>query len=123
MLFSELLYRLDKFGWHTSPDEIVKVIDAMTREGLLHGMTSASEGTRIVSFIPVSLTGDPGQVLELAATRDGRLSIEDIVVGLGWTDSRARSALDLLVENGVTKVQKSFSKSTTYWFPGLRKKK
>ncbi len=122
MLLSELLVRLDKMGWATSPDETEKILDDMSKEGLVQGTTKLESGALLVKFVPVSLTSDPHQILSLASSRDGKITIEDAVVNLGWNEERVRIALDLLVENGVAKVQKSYSKSTQYWFPGLRKK-
>ncbi len=120
MMFSEFLVRLDSLGWATKSKEIENIVISMTKEGLIQGMTRLENGTRLVKFIPVELTRDPTQVLGLAAKRDGRLTIEDVVVGLGWTEDRVANALDLLAENGVAKEQKSYSKSTIYWFPGFR---
>ncbi|MGY5862353.1 MAG: hypothetical protein RTU09_08275 [Candidatus Thorarchaeota archaeon] len=120
MMFSEFLVRLDSLGWATKSKEIENIVTSMTKEGLIQGMARLENGTRLVKFIPVELTRDPTQVLGLAAKKDGRLTIEDVVVGLGWTEDRVTNALDLLAENGVAKVQKSYSKSTIYWFPGFR---
>lgn len=120
MLFSELLVRLDDSGWGTHADEIEDIIEAMTKEGLIQGLSTIEGGALLVEFVPVALTNDPQEILSLAATEDGRLSIEDAVVGLGWTEERVRNALELLVKNGVAKEQRSYSKSTQYWFPGLR---
>jgi hypothetical protein len=92
----------------------------MTKEGLIQGLSTIEGGALLVEFIPVALTNDPQEILSLAATKDGRLSIEDAVVGLRWTEERVRNALELLVKNGVAKEQRSYSKSTQYWFPGLR---
>ncbi|MFW9799409.1 MAG: hypothetical protein ACFFD9_03160, partial [Candidatus Thorarchaeota archaeon] len=122
MLLSELLVRLDKMGWATSSDETEKILEDMSKEGLVQGTTMLESGALLVKFVPVSLTSDPHQILSLASGRDGKITIEDAVVNLGWNEERVRIALDLLVENGVAKVQKSYSKSTQYWFPGLRKK-
>ncbi|MHA2379024.1 MAG: hypothetical protein ACXADS_07090 [Candidatus Thorarchaeota archaeon] len=123
MLFSELLVRLDDMGWATNPDEIQQILSSMSKEGLVQGTTKLESGALLVQFVPVSLTSDPQQILSLAAAGDGKITIEDAVVHLGWTEERVNIALDLLVENGVAKTQKSYSKSTQYWFPGLRGKK
>ncbi len=120
MLFSELLVRLDAAGWGTHADEIERIIEDMAKEGLIQGLSSIEGGARLVEFVPVALTNDPQEILSLAAIHDGRLSIEEIVVGLSWTEERVRNALELLVKNGVAKEQRSYSKSTQYWFPGLR---
>jgi hypothetical protein len=123
MLFSELLVRLDNLGWDVTKKEVESLLRSMTKEGLFPGLTDVDSGTRLVEFIPVELTDDPHQVLELAASREGRLTIEDIVVSLDWTEERVNNAMDLLVERGVAKLQKSYSSSTQYWFPGFRRKK
>ncbi|MFX1560332.1 MAG: hypothetical protein ACFFBL_07075 [Promethearchaeota archaeon] len=120
MLFSELLVRLDDYGWGTHADEIEDIIEGMTKEGLIQGLSTIEGGALLVEFVPVALTNDPQEILSLAATKDGQLSIEDAVVGLGWTEERVKNALELLVKNGVAKEQRSYSKSTQYWFPGLR---
>ncbi|MHA1772389.1 MAG: hypothetical protein ACTSYL_12065 [Candidatus Thorarchaeota archaeon] len=123
MLFSELLVRLDQLGWHTTANEVEDVLKALTKEGIIQGLSTLESGTKIVGFVPVALTDDPRDVLTLAAKNNGQLTIEDIVVGLGWAESRAKVVLDLLVERGVAKMQRSYSRSTQYWFPGLRKKR
>ena len=120
MLFAELLVRLDDAGWGTHADEIEDIIEGMTKEGLIQGLSTIEGGALLVEFVPVALTNDPQEILSLAATKDGQLSIEDAVVGLSWTEERVRNALELLVKNGVAKEQRSYSKSTQYWFPGLR---
>jgi len=123
MLFSELLVRLDEGGWGTLSDEIETILEDMAKEGLIQGLSTIEGGALMVEFVPVALTDDPQEILSLAATKDGRLSIEDAVVNLGWKEERVRNALELLISNGVAKEQKSYSKSTQYWFPGLRGKK
>ena len=120
MLFSELLVRLDDAGWGTHAGEIEHIIENMTKEGLIQGLSTIEGGALLVEFVPVALTDDPQEILSLAATKDGLLSIEDAVVGLSWKEERVRNALELLVRNGVAKEQRSYSKSTQYWFPGLR---
>lgn len=123
MLFSTLMVQLDDLGWNANADETESAIQEMSREGLIEGMTSLEGGARLVKFVPVSLTDDPEQILGLAARKEGRLTIEEAVVGLGWTEERVKNALDLLVNGGVAKVQRSYSQSTQYWFPGLRSRK
>jgi hypothetical protein len=120
MLFSELLVRLDNAGWGTHTNEIEDIIEDMAKEGLIQGLSNIEGGALLVEFVPVALTDDPQEILSLAATRDGQLGIEDAVVELGWTEERVRNALELLIKNGVAKEQRSYSKSTQYWFPGLR---
>ncbi len=123
MLFSKLLVRMDDLGWSTDHAEIERVLKEMSREGLVQELMTLESGTLLVRFIPVELTNDPQRILGLADERDGRLTIEDIAVGLGWTEERIEQALKLLVDKGVAKLQKSYSTGTVYWFPGLRRKK
>lgn len=123
MLFSELLVRLDESGWGSHPDEIESIVEEMAKEGLIQGLSTIEGGALMVEFVPVALTNDPQQILSLAAKKDGRISIEDAVVNLEWTEERVKNALELLISNGVAKEQRSYSKSTIYWFPGLRGKK
>lgn len=120
MLLSALLVRLDAMGWTTDMNEVSSILDGLSRDGLVEGLTLIEGGARLVKFIPVGLTDDPQRILSLAAEKDGHLTAEDAVVGLGWTEERVRTALELLVNDGVAKVQKSYSQSTQYWFPGLR---
>ncbi len=123
MLLSELLVRLDDIGWATSPDETESIIKDMAKEGLIEGLSALESGAVLVKFIPVSLTDDPQQLMSLAAAGDGSLTIESAIVELGWTEERVKNALELLVAEGIAKMQKSYSKSTKFWFPGLRGKK
>lgn len=122
LLFSELLLLLDKMGWATSFDEVETTLKEMTREGLMEGISSLENGTRLIKFIPVALTDDPQKILNIAASKTGQLTIEDAVLSLGWTEERVMNALNLLVEKGVAKLQRTYSKSTIYWFPGLQEK-
>ena len=119
MLFSELLVRLDDLGWSTGSDEIEEIINDMSKEGLIQGLSPLESGALLVEFVPVALTDDPQMILDLASQREGKLTIEDAVIGLGWNEERVRNALNLLINNGVTKEQRSYSKSTQYFFPGL----
>ncbi len=119
MLFSELLVRLDDLGWSTGSDEIEEIINDMSKEGLIRGLSPLESGALLVEFVPVALTNDPQMILDLASQREGKLTIEDAVIGLGWNEERVRNALNLLINNGVAKEQRSYSKSTQYFFPGL----
>jgi hypothetical protein len=120
MLFSELLVRLDNLGWSTGPNEIESIINDMAKEGLIRGLSPLESGALLVEFVPVALTNDPQSILNLAARNEGILTIEDAVIDLGWNEERVRNALNLLITNGVVKEQRSYSKSTQYFFPGLR---
>ena len=119
MLFSELLVRLDDLGWSTGSEEIEEIINDMSKEGLIQGLSPLESGALLVEFVPVALTTDPQLILDLAAQNDGKLTLEEAVIGLGWTEERVHNALNLLVNNGVAKEQRSYSKSTQYFFPGL----
>jgi len=119
MLLSELLVRLDNLGWSTGSDEIEGIINGMSKEGLIQGLSSLESGALLVEFVPVALTDDPQMILDLASQHEGKLTIEEAVIGLGWTEERVRNALNLLINNGVAKEQRSYSKSTQYFFPGL----
>jgi len=119
MLFSELLVRLDDLGWSTGSDEIEEIINDMSKEGLIQGLSPLESGALLVEFVPVALTNDPQMILDLAAQNDGKLTLEDAVIGLGWNEERVHNALNLLIDNGVAKEQRSYSKSTQYFFPGL----
>ncbi len=123
MLLSHVMVRMDDLGWDANAEEIEDVIKELADDGLIEGISLLKTGAKIVNFVPVELTDDPQAVISLASKRAGMLTIEDIVVTLGWTEGRVMNALDLLVQNGVTKRQKSFSKSTKYWFPGFREKR
>lgn len=119
MLFSDLLVRLDNLGWSTGSTEIENIINEMAKEGLIQGLSSLESGALLVEFVPVSLTNDPQLVLDLAAQNAGKLTMEDIVINLSWNEERVHNALNLLITNGVAKEQRSYSKSTQYFFPGL----
>lgn len=123
MLLSEVLVNLDNLGWESDIEEIESIINEMSREGLIQGIQKLEGGILLVEFVPVALTDDPQNILGLAASKDGVITIEDAVVGLGWKEERVKNALEMLVATGVAKEQKSYSKSTQYWFPGLRGKK
>jgi len=86
MLFSELLVRLDDLGWSTGSDEIEDIINNMSKEGLIQGLSPLESGTMLVEFVPVALTNDPQLILDLAAQSEGKLSLEEAVIGLGWTE-------------------------------------
>jgi hypothetical protein len=120
MLLSELLVRLDDLGWSISSTEVESIINDMTKEGLIRGLSPLESGALLVEFVPVALTNDPQMILDLAARNEGRLTIEDAVIGLEWNEERIRNALSLLINNGVAKEQRSYSKSTQYFFPGLK---
>lgn len=119
MLFSELLVRLDNLGWSTGSDEIETIINDMAKEGLIQGLSPLENGALLVAFVPVALTTDPQLILNLAVQNQGKLTIEDAFIKLEWTEERVRNALKLLVNNGVAKEQRSYSRSTQYFFPGL----
>jgi len=119
ILLSELMARLHEIGWEIDTDDLDKILENLSDEGVIQGVSTLEGGAKLVKFIPVGLTSDPRRVLSLASKHNGKLSMEQILVELGWNEERARNALDMLISGGVAKIQRSYAKSTIYWFPGL----
>jgi hypothetical protein len=119
ILLSELMARLHEIGWEIDTDDLDKILENLSNEGVIQGVSTLEGGAKLVKFIPVGLTSDPRRILSLASRYNGKLSMEQILVELGWTEERAQNALELLTSGGVAKIQKSYAKSTIYWFPGL----
>ncbi len=119
ILLSELITRLHDFGWEIDVDDLDEILKNLSDEGVIQGVSALEGGAKLVKFIPVGLTSDPRRILSLASRHNGKLSMEQILVELNWTEERAQNALELLVSGGVAKIQRSYAKSTTYWFPGL----
>ncbi|MEM4734572.1 MAG: hypothetical protein QXS20_02555 [Candidatus Thorarchaeota archaeon] len=120
MHLEEVLYSLQSQGVTVTPAELERILNTMKKQGLIHGVVTL-DGTKIVDFIPVQHSGDPEEILKLAAKNDYKLTAEVVVTSLGWTMARARRSLDYLVEVGTAKVENLYSSGSIYHFPGLKR--
>ncbi len=123
LALSEVLLSLTKKGWKVSTDEIISVIEELSKQGLIGGISTLDNGIKVVHFVPVEMTKDPQTVMSLSSRHKGKLTLETVIIELGWTEERAQRALDSLVNAGIAKVQKTYSRSYIYWFPSLMEKK
>ncbi len=123
LALSEVIMILSKKGWKISPDEIIKTIEDLSKQGLIGGISVLDNGIKVVHFVPVEMTKDPQTVMSVAAKHKGKITLETVILELGWTEERAERALESLVNAGIAKVQKTYSRSYIYWFPSLMEKK
>ncbi|MFX1582013.1 MAG: hypothetical protein ACFFCJ_07305 [Promethearchaeota archaeon] len=75
---------------------------------------SEVKGTRVVKLRSQFLSEDEAAILDVAARKDGKASIEQIMVSTGWTQARVQIALDALISKKMVAKKKSFTRGTRY---------
>ncbi|MFX1566533.1 MAG: hypothetical protein ACFFCH_11130 [Promethearchaeota archaeon] len=72
------------------------------------------QGTRMVRLHSQFLSEDEAAILDIAARKEGKVSIEQIMVSTGWTQARVQFALDTLITKKMVVRKKSFTRGTRY---------
>ena len=72
------------------------------------------QGTLVIKLHDEFLSEDEAAILNVAARKDGKTSLEQIMLSTGWTQARVRIALDLLIAKKMIVQKKSFTRGTQY---------
>ncbi len=117
---AELVLRVNKVrpGKLVSPQDVVRAVESLDKNGLISGIRELESGVKLVEFVSVSLSPDQEKVFSLAS-RTGFITMEQLILKSKWPLERAKRVLDDLVEDGIALIDETYSEGTKYWFPSL----
>jgi hypothetical protein len=71
-------------------------------------------GTLVVKLRDRFLSEDEATILDIAARKDGKTSLEQIMLSTRWTQARVQTALDSLITKKMIVQKKSYTRGTRY---------
>jgi len=116
----ELFTQLNKVrpGRMVSIDDMRRSIDKLINSQLLPPYRVLDSGVKILEFTTVEFSQDHDIILNYAS-RDGFITKENLLMKTDWTEERIDRSLKFFEEQGIARVDRSYSEGTKYWFPGL----
>ncbi len=99
--------------------DVIEAVNRVSGAGLIPGIRTLKGGVKVVELRPLELRRDQADVINLAAGK-GYVSLEEVMMNLGWSEDHARRVLASLVEAGIAVVSLKYSTGGRYYFPGLR---
>ncbi|MFX1324902.1 MAG: hypothetical protein ACFE8N_08090 [Promethearchaeota archaeon] len=98
--------------------DVEKSLKILKKNGVIEDLSELDSGVIMVRFFPIQYTGDETKVVELAKEK-GVLSLEDVCVGLDWSQDRALRALESLESSGVAKYRENILTGKQWFFPSI----
>jgi len=98
--------------------DLYKALKKLKKSHVIDDLKELDSGIIMVRFFPVEYTGDQVKVIGLAQEK-GFISLEDICVGLNWSQDRALETLKSLEDTGVAKFRDSLLKGKQWFFPSI----
>lgn len=98
--------------------DVERSLKILKKNGVIEDLSELDSGVIMVRFFPIQYTGDETKVVELAKEK-GVLSLEDVCVGLDWSQDRALRALDSLESSGVAKYRENILTGKQWFFPSI----
>ncbi|TFG18319.1 MAG: hypothetical protein EU531_00695 [Promethearchaeota archaeon] len=98
--------------------DLYKALKKLKKSHVIDDLKELGSGIIMVRFFPVEYTSDQVKVIGLAQDK-GFISLEDICVGLNWSQDRALETLKSLEETGVAKFRDSLLKGKQWFFPSI----
>jgi hypothetical protein len=95
-----------------SRKDIRKQLKKLEKEEMVN--LTEIEGTLVIKLRDEFLSEDEATILDIAARKSGKVSMEQIMVSTGWTQARTQIALDALVVKKMVVQKKSFTRGTRY---------
>lgn len=120
MTYSEayLLANTGKLAQKLETKDIENAIKILEKNKLIPGTRELKSGVKIISFFPIEFTDDQNEVLSIAS-RNGSVTLEEIMLKADWTKVRAQNVLQALEQEGITRKDESYAHGERYYFPGL----
>ncbi|MFX1318670.1 MAG: hypothetical protein ACFE9D_02925 [Promethearchaeota archaeon] len=75
---------------------------------------SEIQGVLVIKLHDEFLSEDEATILDVAARKSGKISMEQIMVSTGWSQARTQMALDSLAAKKMLVQKKSFTRGTRY---------
>lgn len=113
-----------------SKDDIITAIKKLSTLGSGFRAIDVGNSTMIIS-VPCELDSDHTEVMRIAQNQEGntvtknesaigQVTVSDVVRTTGWTEERAKRALNLLLREGMAWIDLHHSEDS-YWFPSVWK--
>lgn len=101
-------------------DDVVRAIKKLNCLGNGFSIISLSDGRQLVQSVPGDLNVDQTNVLSLAESHSGGISVRDCCKKLSWNTERCLASLEYLQKEGMAWVDNQDpSGECTFWFPSL----
>jgi len=98
--------------------DLYKALKKLKKSHVIDDLKELDSGIIMVRFFPVQYTSDQVKVIGLAKEK-GFISLEDVCIGLNWSQDRALETLNSLEETGVAKFRDSLLKGKQWFFPSI----
>ncbi len=120
MSVGELFTQLNKIrpGRMVSIDDMYRSIEKLINSKLIRPYKNLESGVKIIEFTPVEFSPDHDIILSYAS-RSGYVTKENLLMKTDWSEERIDRCLTFFEENGIARVDRSYSEGTKFWFPGL----
>ncbi|MEJ2295292.1 MAG: hypothetical protein P8Y23_11065, partial [Candidatus Lokiarchaeota archaeon] len=98
--------------------DLRKALKILKKSHVIDDLKELDSGIIMVRFFPVEYTSDQVKVIGIAKEK-GFISLEDVCVGLNWSQDRALETLKSLEDTGVAKFRESLLKGKQWFFPSI----
>jgi hypothetical protein len=98
--------------------DLHKALKKLKKSQVIDDLKELDSGVIMVRFFPVEYTSDQVKVIGIAKGK-GYVSLEDVCVGLDWSQDRALETLKSLENTGVAKFRESLLKGKQWFFPSI----
>jgi hypothetical protein len=95
-----------------SQKEFQKTLKKLEKTGTIQ--LKEIQGTLVVKLHDEFLSDDEATILDVAARKDGKASLEQIMLSTGWTQARVQIALESLISKNMVVRKTSFTRGTRY---------
>ncbi|MHA2405590.1 MAG: hypothetical protein ACXACH_02410 [Candidatus Hermodarchaeia archaeon] len=109
-LFSEI-HEVEQFR-KISQKELQKTLKQLEKADTIQ--LKEIQGTLVVKLRDEFLSEDEATILDVAARKDGKASLEQIMLSTGWTQARVQIALESLISKNMVVRKTSFTRGTRY---------
>lgn len=99
-------------------NDVLKAMKLLKKLNVIEDVKELDSGVCEVHFFSVQFTGDQAKIIELAKKK-GYISIEDVCVGLNWSQDRALKVLKTLEATGIAKFRESILTGKQWFFPSI----
>ena len=89
-----------------------KLLKKLEKNGVVQ--ISEVKGTLVLQLRSEFLTEDETTILRIAARKEGKASLEEIMLSTQWPQARVRLALEALITKNMMQLKKSFVNGTRY---------
>ena len=98
--------------------DVIKAMKILDKTNVIEDVKKLDSGTFMIQFFPIQYTDDQFKVIGLAKKK-GFISLEDICVGLEWSQDRALKVLETLEQSGIAKFRESILTGKQWFFPSM----